>query len=159
VTTRKYPLEPLVRVRATQTDEAERRLALAVRARELAERRLRAAEAERETARAAAQRLRDAERQALEHGELSARDLMRADAWEVRAKEELLELERQLAQASARETEARTNEVQAKRAVAERSAEERVVAEDRVRWADRERKKAEAKEEEEGGEAWRPKRV
>jgi hypothetical protein len=159
VTSKKYPLEPLARVRATRTDDAKRELALAIHARELAEKRLRAAEAEREKARAAAQGLRDAERGALERGELSARDLMRADAWEARAKEELAQLERQLDQASAREREARAKEATAKGAVGERRAELGVVEEDRARWTNRERQKEEAKEEEAGAEAWRPKRA
>jgi hypothetical protein len=157
VTSRKYPLEPLARVRASRTDDATRELALAIRDRELASRRLHAAKSEQEKARSLAQGLRDSERRALEQGALRAADLMRADAWEARAREELAQLERQLAHAVARETEARTKEEAAKGSLAGRSAEQKVVEQERARWTDRERRKDEAAEEEAGAEAWRPK--
>jgi hypothetical protein len=156
--TKKYPLEPLARVRASRTEEAARELAQAIGARERAQRRVAEAEAERTAARAAQQALRDGERKALERGELAAVDLMRGGAWEARAKEEIAQLERQLASATAREAEARAKEAGAKNTVAERSAEEKVVDADRARWAERERKKQEGREEEAGAEAWRPKR-
>jgi hypothetical protein len=158
-TSRKYPLEPLARVRAIRTDDAKRELALAIRARELAEKRLRGAEAEREKALAAARGLRDAERRALERGELTARDLMRADAWEVRARQEMVQLEKALAHAQAREEEARAKEGTAVDSVAGRRAEQSVVEQDRARWTHCEKQKEEAREEEAGAEAWRPKRA
>jgi hypothetical protein len=157
--TKKYPLDPLLRLRKRRTDDAMREFAAAVRAREAASKRRLAAEGERARAEVAAGAVRDAERGALERGEVSAGDLMRVDAWEARVREERALLERQLVHAGAREQEARVTEEGARSQLATLSAEAEAVEKDRGQWAERERKKGEAKEEEAGAEAWRPRRA
>ena len=156
---KKYPLEPLARVRAQKVESAARDLGAAVRSREAAERRRVAAERERECAEQEARTVRDAERCAMERGELRVRDLVRADAWEARGQADRAALDRQVNQARAREGDAAETEQKARTALRERRVEEDVVGRDRVIWTERERKKADAKEEEAGAEAWRPRRA
>src|SRR5215813_10941731 len=83
MTTKKYPLDPLLRVRDAEVDKASRALGEAVREREGAERKKRAAEDEEQRATDAARAIEDAERAKLERGELNVGDLARADAWSI----------------------------------------------------------------------------
>lgn len=155
---KKYPLDPLARVRERKVDEAARALGDAVRAREEAARKLAQANDKKATAEAEAHALRDAERGALERGELTVADLMRADAWGVRVAAEQSELARRVDEAEVRENEAHAAEHGARANVADRKADAELVARDRARWVDGERRRAEAKDEEASADVWRPKR-
>jgi hypothetical protein len=152
----KYPLEPLERLRDEKVDEATRALATAVAARDEAERRRRGAEKTSEDHEDAARALREKERAALERGELTAGDLMRADAWEARVAEERATLARGVEQAREAESRARASEAGAQGEVAARKSEAQVVAKDRARWEERARKRADDREEQSAEEAWRP---
>jgi hypothetical protein len=156
---KKYPLDPLARVRAMKVDDAARALAESTRLREEAERKR--AEAERRVIAAedAARVVRDAERDALDRGELTVADLMRGDAWGFRVREEQAELERRAADSLEREGAAKDGEDGARVVVAERKADAEIVERDRSRWADGERRRAEAKDEEAAADAWRPKKT
>jgi len=154
---RKYPLDPLAKLREQHVDEATRELAEAVRAREAAEQRTRLAERERATAEERARLVREAERAKLEGGELKVADLQRADAWSVAVDEEQKQLAERVARASAVESDARTGEAQQRATVATRKADAQVVEKDRAKWTEKVHKDAQAREEEEAQEAWRPK--
>jgi len=135
-----------------------RGLAKAVAGREAAERSRRAAEAERTHHDEAAARTRDAERGALERGELRVEDLARAGEWELRvaAEREALKAAEERARGAAREAQAKEKSAQGD--VAVRKADAEVVEKDRARWAEGQRKRSLAREEEEAAEAYRPKR-
>ena len=154
---RKYPLDPLAKLREQHVDEATRELAEAVRAREAAEQRTRLAEREKATAEERARLVREAERAKLEGGELKVADLQRADAWSVAVDEEQKQLAERVARASAVESDARTGEAQQRATVATRKADAQVVEKDRAKWTEKVHKDAQAREEEEAQEAWRPK--
>ncbi len=154
---RKYPLDPLAKLREQHVDEATRELAEAVRAREAAEQRTRLAERDKATAEERARLVREAERAKLEGGELKVADLQRADAWGVAVEEEQKQLAERVARASAVESEARTGEAQQRATVATRKADAQVVEKDRAKWTEKVHKDAQAREEEEAQEAWRPK--
>jgi hypothetical protein len=155
---RKYPLDPLIKLRELQVDEATRDLAKAVDARQKAENAKRAAEAARETAEERAARARDAEREALERGELSAADLMRAQAWEIGVAEERKRLAQQVATAEQGEKKARDQEDGARGTLATREADAEVVEKDKDRFVAKLRAKDLAKEEEAAEEAHGAKR-
>ena len=150
---RKYPLDPLAKLRHRQVDAATRELAHAVEARQEAERKRDAAEAVRARAEASAQVLRDEERAALEHGALRAADLHRAQAWELGVEEERKRLAQQVAAAAQGAERARGAETGVQGALASREADAEVVDEDKARFLEREAKRALAKEEEAAQEA------
>jgi hypothetical protein len=150
-----YPQEPLAKLRATKVDAATSALAKAVRSREQADRVERSNRKVGEDAEARVKATRDAERSALESGELRAADLERAEAWGARVEGDLAEIERRVANASSRAQAARDAEGVARDGVANARVDEVVVERDRARWEDGERKRAEAKEEEAASEAWR----
>ena len=152
---RKYPLDPLAKLREQHVDDATRELAAAVRTREAAEQRTRAAATEKERAEERARAVREAERTKLEQGELKVADLQRADAWAIAAAEEKRRLEEHVERAREAETHARTGEGQRRAEVATTKADADVVNKDRAKWTERERKDALVREEEEAGEAWR----
>jgi YscO-like protein len=154
---RKYPLDPLAKLREQHVDAATRELAAAVRARETAEQRTRLAEREKATAEEKARAVRQAERAKLDGGELTAADLQRADAWGVAVAEENKRLEERVARAAATESAARTGEAEQRATVATRKADAEVVEKDRAKWTEQARKEALGREEEEAEEAWRPK--
>ena len=151
----KYPLDPLARVRKKGVDEATRRLADAVATRDGAEARERAAENERRGHEDRARAVREAERDALDRGDLRVGDLGVAAAWEVRDRAEAQALAQAEEKAHAEAASARAGQVAAQVGVAQRKADAEVVEKDRGRWEERLRKKAEAKEDEAAAEAWR----
>jgi hypothetical protein len=153
---RKYPLEPLARVRQMGVDGAARDAAAAVRAREEASGRRQQAEQSRTAHDERARAVRDAERNALERGALTAADLSRALDWEVRVTAECATLARAEESARSEESNAMANEQAARAELAHKKAESEVVEKDRAKWRERERARAEAKEEEAAAEAWRP---
>jgi hypothetical protein len=155
---RKYPLDPLLKLRQGQVDDATRELAKAVDARQIAERQR--IEAERARARASekARETRDDERGALERGELSAGDLSRAQAWELGVAMEQKRLGVEVAAAAQGEEKAREQEDGARTALASREADAEVVDKDRERFVERERAREIAKEEEQASEAHGAKR-
>lgn len=150
-----YPRESLAKLRATKVDAAASALAKAVRSREQAERVERSNRKAGEDAEARAKATRDAERSALERGELRAADLGRAEVWGARVDGERAENERRVANASSRAQAARDAEGVARDGVTNARGDEAVVERDRARWEDAERKRAEAKEEEAASEGWR----
>ncbi len=150
---RKYPLDPLIKLRERQVDEATRDLAKAVDARQSAERKRAAAEAEKVRAEDRAKATRDEEREALERGELSVADLMRAQAWELGVADEQKKLGQQVTVAAHGEQKARTEEDGARTALASREADAQVVEKDKERFVTRERQREIAKEEEAAQEA------
>lgn len=152
----KYPLEKLLELREKRVDEAASSLAGAVRTRETAEQAQARAEAEKRAAHEAADQLRRTETRALEQGTLSAADLQRAHAWEIRVETDQRALARQVEAAEERTGQAREGEVAAQQDLGQKKGDAKVVTEDRARFAERERRVALAKEEEEAAEAWRP---
>lgn len=154
----RYPLETLAEHRDRRVDDAVRGLAQAIRARETAEDARRRAENEREGHDARVCRTVAEEQTALERGELAASDLAHAHAWRVREDAERAALAEQVERAGRAEDQARTGEQGARDAVVVRRAEAEVVIQDRERWTAAARKRADAKEEEDAAEAFRPKR-
>jgi hypothetical protein len=138
----RYPLEPLVKLREDQVDAAVRGLASAVAKRDAAEQERLAAEARRAAHQATATGVRVAEGAALARGELSAADLARANAWEVRITSEHQALVSELERVAAAEARAREAEDNARGEVAQREAGAQVVATDQARWHEALRKKA-----------------
>lgn len=153
----KYPLDPLVQVRAHEVDDAARDLADSVRAREHAQGVRAAAERMRDDHAEGARLERETEQAALERGELRAVDLMQRDAWEVRVAAERAAHERQLAETAAREAAARDEERAAQGGLSARKADEEVVTQHRAKWQAGEATKRDARDEEAAVEAWRPK--
>lgn len=153
-----YPLEPLAEVRERQVEDAVRGLAGAVARREAAARRARAVEGAVESQAASVDAVKRAEREALERGELTAADLARAHAWELRAQAERAALASEQDRARAAEQAAGEAEQQSRGELAQRRADADVVAKDRARWDTAQRKRADAREEEAMAEAFRSKR-
>jgi hypothetical protein len=154
----RYPLEPLADLRDDAVDEAVRGLAAAVAAREGAELARRASEQRRDDHDSAAARVRVAEQGALGRGELRVSDLLAARAWEERVAAERAALESGVDRAKGAEAAAREAERGAQREVTEREAEAKVLEKDRERWQEAARKRADARDEEEAAEAYRPRR-
>jgi hypothetical protein len=152
----KYPLEPLAGLREKMADEAVREVAEATRERTAAERRSRASEQQVAAHDAAAERLRRGEREALARGELRVADLARANDWETQISAQRATLATALSRARVEEASALAREDGARRQATSRKADAQVVINDRARWRESQRKRAEAKEEEASSEAWRP---
>jgi hypothetical protein len=155
---RTYPLDPLLELRDRRVDEAAVTLAGAIGQREQAERGRRSAEATRDAHQAQADRIRAAETDALARGALSAADLANAGTWEVRVAAERAAMVSDVERAQTTEHRAREGERVARGEVAARQADADVVAKDRARWSEEQRRRSEAKEEEAASEVWRPKR-
>ena len=155
---KRYPLDPLVRVRRDRVEASARSLASAIREREEAERVRLAAEAERARRAEEAKRVREVEASALDRGELSAADLQRQGAWEARTQWEDEQRARQVDAARERESSTRRGEGKAMAEVAKAEAGAKVVTEHRARWVKEGERKAEAAAEEGAAEAWRPRR-
>jgi hypothetical protein len=153
----KYPLEPLSRVRMKKVDDATRTLADAIHSRLDAAIQAEQATAARSEHAAKVQEARAAERSALEEGALTAADLARENAWGIRAAAEQAALTRGESDAHSTETKAQGDEAAARDGVAARKADASVLDKHHERWRDGITKTREAKEEEEIGDAWRPK--
>jgi hypothetical protein len=153
---KKYPLEPLARVRRDRVEASARELGAAVRLREEAEKNRVAAELERTHRLAEASEVRDGESRALGHGVLTAADLQRQGAWQARMHWEDEEAARAVSDLAAREEALRDSEGRAKALVAQREADSKVVLEHQTKWKDTERRAEDAAEEEAAAEAWRP---
>jgi len=154
----KYALEPLARLRDRKVDEAAGALAGAVGEREAAEAERTRADRARAGHEHAIRGARAAEQQALERGELTVADLVRADAWEIRVAAERAAHDASLTRARQVEARAQAKERGAREQVASRRADAKVVASDRARWQEEQRKRAEARDEEAAAEGRRPKR-
>ena len=155
---RKYALETLARLRAAKADEAARDLAAAIGEREHAERRRLAAELLRVEHDAAAQRLLDAERDSLGRGELSAGDLARVDAWQIRVGSDREALGSAVDRALTELARAASKEEGVSAELAKRHADSKIVINDRERWRERLRATGEAQDDEAASESWRPMR-
>ena len=155
---RKYPLDPLARLRAKQVDDAGRLLAKAVSVRQEAERAEQAAVAERDGAAEVARVVNEGERAALERGELCAADLVRAAAWSVRVEAERAALDLGVKRAADQARAAEGGVGTARDGVARARADAEVVERDRAKWEGAARKKEEAAEEETAAEAFRGRR-
>jgi hypothetical protein len=154
----RYPLEPLAQLRSRKVDEAARAYAASVGEREAAEGVKRAAEARRRRHEKDAADVRNAERAALDRGDLRAGDLDRAESWGAQAAVQQRSLEAAVERADAREKQARDAELAAQARTALRQADATVVAKDRARWDQAQRAAIDAREEEALDEACRPKR-
>jgi colicin import membrane protein len=154
---RKYPLDPLARLREKRVGDATRLLSDAIRARQEAERAEDAAQARRDDAVKDARATEDGEERALKSGELRAEDLARGAAWKLRAEAERAELDERLAKALSETRGAQVREVGAQDGVARARADAEVVARDRAKWEEAGRKKDEAAEEDSVDEALRGK--
>jgi hypothetical protein len=155
----KYPLEPLARLKKDRVDEKARILAAAIAERETRENDRRRKEADREAARASADAVRIAERNALEQGNLRVQDLARANLWETRVKDEDAQRRREIGEAGSAVERARAGESSAKSEVASARAESESVERHRSRWRSVVKGAEEAREEEDMADAVRPKRV
>jgi hypothetical protein len=152
----RYPLEPLVELRDHQVDRAATSLAGAIAKREDAAQGRRAAEAARAAHDAAARQVRAEESEALDRGMLRAADLAGADGWEARVASESAAMASAVERARTAEERARDGESAARGDLAARRADADVVAKDRARWGDEQRRRGDAKEEEAASEIWRP---
>ena len=155
---KKYPLDPLVRVREGRTREAMNELSAAVRAREEAERKRLVLEDERARVAAEARQVRLAETARLDNGELRAADLQRQAAWDLRTQWDAEARAERVAAAREHEVGARAGEGTARSEVLEAEAKAKVVTRDQARWAHEKERAAEAAGEEAAAEAWRPRR-
>jgi hypothetical protein len=154
----RYPLQPLAKVRQQKVDLATKDLGAAVTTKEASVRARRQADLRREHHAREAALVRDAEREALERGELRAGDLARQDAWALRVATEADALMASTERAQAAEVRARETEREAQAAVVSRTTEARIVETHRSRWDEARRRSEERKEEEAASEGWRPKR-
>jgi hypothetical protein len=150
---KKYPLEPLRRLKKERAEAKTRELGTAIVARETAQQRREDAEGEQMAARARAAAVRGEERAALEKGDLFARDLARGGAWEQRVSAEDQERGRGIEKARSSEEEAKRVEARAQGDVAVAQAEVEVTARHEQRWTSAARKAKESREEEALAEA------
>jgi len=155
---KKYPLEPLARLKRERAETRTRELGEAVAAREALEKERAAKEADRERARDAASVVCREERARLEGGDLKVLDLVRGGIWETRVKTEDAQRGRAIERARAAEEEARATEAGAKLHVASAKAESESVQRHHARWDALAKNAEEAREEEAMSEAVRPKR-
>jgi hypothetical protein len=155
---KRYPLDPLVRVRRDRVDTQVKALSMAVHTREEAERARLAAEADRARRTVEAEQVRAGEQSALARGELSAVDLQRQGAWEARTQWDDEERGRRVATARESEAAARGSEGDARAHLATAEANAKVVTEHRAKWVQEGEKAAEVAAEEGAAEAWRPRR-
>jgi hypothetical protein len=152
---RRYPLDPLARLREKGVDDATKLLADAIRAREAAQRLEAAALARHDAAEENARVVIEGEEAALDRGELRTADLAMGAAWRARDERERAVLERRLARAVEGTEAASTVEQGAKGAVLNAHAQAEVVARDRTKWEGAERKRSGAAEEEAAAETFR----
>jgi hypothetical protein len=152
---KKYPLDPLVRVRKERVDASVAALAKSIRAREVAEDSRAVAEAERLRAAEEAKRTRGNEAEALARGELSAADLQRQASWQARTQWDDAERARRVV--IAREQEARALEAErgARAGASDAEAAAKVVTKHREGWVSDSARALEASSEEGAAEAWR----
>ena len=150
---KKYPLEPLARMKKDRAETRTRELGGAVAAREAIQNEREGKVRSREAARASANVVRALERTALEKGELTALDLARAGTWEVRVRAEDASRSREVDEAVAAGARARAAEATAKAKVAEARAESESVHRHEERWEAAGKKADEAQEEEALAEA------
>lgn len=153
VASKKYPLEPLRRLRADEVDAKARALAEAARDR-----------AEAEVARSRRERQRDdfvarteaeasAERGRLEKGELSVRDLSWGASWRLGVEDEKANLAELVTMAKETERQARDEEAEKLAELAQKKAEAEAVEQDHERWKRARDRRIEAKEDEAAEEA------
>jgi|HubBroStandDraft_6_1064221.scaffolds.fasta_scaffold1672998_1 hypothetical protein len=145
---RKYPLEPLKRLKKDRAEAKTRELGGAIATREMAERRRREAEVVHEAERARADMIRHAERASLERGELTAKDLARGGTWEQRASVEDAQRARGVERSLRVEEKARAVEAKAQSDVALARAEVEATAHHEQRFLAAAKKAEEASEEE-----------
>jgi flagellar biosynthesis chaperone FliJ len=155
---KKYPLEPLVRMKKDRVETKTRELGQAISTRETLEKSRERKEADRDIAREGANHVRREERSQLEQGTLKVLDLAREGTWELRVRAEDVKRTRDVDEARTAEAGARGAESRAKANVAEASAEHESVQRHQERWNTEAKKAEEAKEEESLAEAVRPKR-
>jgi hypothetical protein len=158
VVTRKYPLDPLKRVRADKVDKQARTLARAVgeveKAKAEAERRDRA---KRDLERSLAE-VATAERERLERGELSVADLARGAAFGIAGDMRRAAHERSLEEARVAQARASSEADLERQNLAVARADARVVDKHHDKWQTAIRAEAMAKDEENAEEAYLAKR-
>jgi hypothetical protein len=144
----KYPLKPLLEHREQKVEEATAELGEAVRGRAAADEARRAAELHRQEGETEAAKVRREEAERLARGELRVADLARGDAWDQATQARLDELARAEAAAAARASAAGRTESAARFELARKTADRDVVVKDERRFADGEKSRALAAEEE-----------
>jgi hypothetical protein len=153
VVTRKYPLDPLKRVRAEAVDQRARSLSQAIgeveKARAEKERR---EHAKRELERSLSE-VADAERERLEKGELSVADLARGAAFGIAGEMRRAAHERAAEQARAEHAKAVTSAEDKRKVLASARADAEVVEKHHKRWQSARNAEAIAKDEESAEEA------
>jgi hypothetical protein len=152
VVTRKYPLDPLKRVRAEKVDQRARALFGAMRELEAAgvevDKKTRAKEQLDESLKATAR----SERERLERGELTAADLAREAAWNVSADRQRLQAARAVDEAKKGHVQANAHVERERTTLATAQAEAKVVEKHHDKWraardaADRSRDEESAEE-------------
>lgn len=150
---RKYPLEPLRKLRADEVDEKARELSEAARGRAEAVRERARREHQRDEYVARTDAEAKAERELLEAGELSARDLNWAASWKLRVEGEKANLSHNVTMAKQVEEKAREDEAEKLVHLAEKKAEAEAVEHDRERWKRARDRAIEAREDEAAEEA------
>lgn len=145
---RRYPLEPLRRMRADEVDAKAKDLAEAARNRAAAEAERCSLEKAHEVLVAKTEGELDAERKRLEAGELRIEDLQRNALYRIRVEQEKASSSEAIA--AAREAESRAHEVEASRReeLARKKAEAEALLRDRERWVKNEERRAAAREDE-----------
>lgn len=148
VASKKYPLEPLRRLRGDEVDAKSRELAEAAQGRAMAEEGRQRREQAHAELLARTEAVAVKERALLEGGELSARDLIWEASWREGAEARKAESAEDLAAAVELERNAREEEARRLAALAAKKAEAEAVERDRERWERERARLAQAKEDE-----------
>jgi hypothetical protein len=131
---RKYPLEPVAKVREARTDDAGAALAGALRGEERAAADRRVREEERKRHEEAVRATESAEQARLERGELTAADLLHGAAYQAAAAVEQKRLAGRVTDAAQKEREARVLVDQRRASLARAKQESEVVERHRDEW-------------------------
>jgi hypothetical protein len=135
VVTRKYPLDPLKRVRAENVDRGARSLSEALRKAEAASIEVERATQAKEQLDRAVNATARAERERLERGELTAADLARGAAWGLSADLRRNEKARAVDDAQKENARARAGAEKERSGLAAAQAEAKVVEKHHQRWS------------------------
>lgn len=150
---KKYPLEPLRRLRADQVDAGARSLAQAVQGRATAEAERKRRERAHDELSARADSEAAAERARLEAGALTAGDLLRGAGWGIGVELQKAVSAKQVEDARGEERAAREREAKRLEELAAKKAEAEAVERDRAKWKSARDKGEQAREDEAAEEA------
>lgn len=148
VASKRYPLEPLQRLRADEVSAKERDFAEAAQGRASAEEERRRRERVHADYAGRMEAEIDRERALLEAGELSVEDLNRQASWRIRAESEKAALLDKASEARELEAKARENEAEKLLELAKKKAEAEIVEKHHANWERARLRAMEAQEEE-----------